>query len=73
MALMHVDFFSDVLGMCTQMDVIYPENTRGQIGMEGVRGDAAIKTLYLLHGMSDDHTIWQRRTSIERYAAEKGL
>ena len=23
--------------------------------------------------MSDDHTIWQRRTSIERYAAEKGL
>lgn len=30
-------------------------------------------TLYLLHGMSDDHTIWQRRTSIERYAAEKGI
>lgn len=24
-------------------------------------------TLYLLHGLSDDHTIWQRRTSIERY------
>ena len=23
--------------------------------------------------MSDDHTIWQRRTSIERYAAEKGI
>ena len=22
---------------------------------------------YLLHGLSDDHTIWQRRTSIERY------
>lgn len=30
-------------------------------------------TLYLLHGLSDDHTIWQRRTSIERYAEEKGL
>ena len=30
-------------------------------------------TLYLLHGMSDDHTTWQRRTSIERYAAEKGI
>ena len=70
MALLHVDFFSDVLGMCTQMDVILPENTRGQIGMEGKAGAGRLKTLYLLHGMSDDHTIWQRRTSIERYAAD---
>ena len=73
MALLHVDFFSDVLGMCSQMDVILPEKTRGQIGMEGRSDGGRIKTLYLLHGMSDDHTIWQRRTSIERYAAEKGI
>lgn len=73
MALLHVDFFSDVLGMCTQMDVILPERTRGQIGMEGKRGDGKYPTLYLLHGMSDDQTIWQRRTSIERYAAPLGL
>ena len=73
MALLHVDFFSDVLGMCMQMDVILPEKTRGQIGMEGVGSGGRLKTLYLLHGMSDDHTIWQRRTSIERYAAEKGI
>ncbi len=26
------------------------------------------RTLYLLHGYSDDHTAWQRWTSIERYA-----
>jgi S-formylglutathione hydrolase FrmB len=31
------------------------------------------QTLYLLHGLSDDHTIWLRRTSIERYAAAKNL
>ena len=73
MALLHVDFFSDVLGMCTAMDVILPETTRGQIGMEGKAKDSKWKTLYLLHGMSDDQTIWQRRTSIERYAAEKGI
>ena len=73
MALLHVDFFSDVLGMCTQMDVILPEKTRGQIGMEGRTAEGPWKTLYLLHGMSDDHTIWQRRTSIERYAADKGV
>ncbi|MEG2118426.1 MAG: esterase family protein, partial [Clostridia bacterium] len=63
MALMHVDYFSNVLGMCTNMDVIIPQNTFGQIGMEG-KADQSYKTLYLLHGMSDDHTIWQRRTSI---------
>src|SRR5579864_4178047 len=28
---------------------------------------------YLLHGLSDDHTIWMRRTSIERYVAELPL
>lgn len=72
MALMHVDFFSNALGMCTQMDVILPQQTRGQIGMEGKAGDR-FPTLFLLHGMSDDHTIWQRRTSIERYVADLNL
>ncbi|MGI6173270.1 MAG: alpha/beta hydrolase [Christensenellales bacterium] len=73
MALLHVDFFSDVLGMCVEMDVILPERTRGQIGMEGKATGEKYPTLYLLHGMSDDHTIWQRRTSIERYASEYNL
>ena len=73
MALLHVDYYSHVLKMEMQMDVILPETTVGQIGMEGVGGGEKWKTLYLLHGMSDDHTIWQRRTSIERYAAEKGV
>ena len=72
MALMHAHFFSNVLGMCVQADVILPERTVGQIGMEGTASDN-YPTLYLLHGMSDDQTIWQRRTSIERYASEKGL
>lgn len=73
MALLHVDFFSDVLGMCMQMDVILPQRTNGQIGMEGKRSEGKYPTLYLLHGMSDDHTIWQRRTSIERYVADLGI
>lgn len=73
MALLHVDFYSHVLMMEMQMDVILPEVTEGQIGMEGKDGGEKWKTLYLLHGMSDDHTIWQRRTSIERYAADKGI
>ena len=72
MALLHMDFFSNVLGMCVEADVILPEATDGQIGMEGEAGDS-YPTLYLLHGMSDDHTIWQRRTSIERYVSTRNL
>jgi putative tributyrin esterase len=33
----------------------------------------AYRTLYLLHGHSDDHTAWQRWTSIERYAERYNL
>lgn len=63
MALMHVNFFSHTIGMATQMDVIIPQTDHCK----------PYQTLYLLHGMSDDHTMWQRRTSIERYAEEKGI
>ncbi|NLK28133.1 MAG: esterase family protein [Clostridiales bacterium] len=73
MALLHVNFFSNVLGMCMQMDVILPQKTQGQIGAEGRGSDGKYPTLYLLHGMSDDHTIWQRRTSIERYVQDMGI
>lgn len=65
MVLMHVDFYSQVLGRSECMDVILPEIENASPG--------SLKTLYLLHGMTDDHTIWQRRTSIERYADDFGI
>lgn len=73
MALLHVDLFSEVLGMCTSMDVLLPQQTHGQIGMEGKAAAGQYKTMYLLHGMSDDQTIWQRRTSVERYVSKLGI
>ncbi len=73
MALLHVDFFSTVLGMSTSMDVILPQQTYGQIGMEASGASGKYKTMYLLHGMSDDQTTWQRRTSIERYVSKLGI
>lgn len=73
MALLHVNFFSEVLKMCMEMDVILPQKTKGLIGMESKAIDDKYKTVYLLHGLSDDQTIWQRRTSIERYASELGI
>lgn len=64
MALLHVNFFSNILGMMMNMDVILPQ---------GTQHDAVYPVLYLLHGMSDDYSVWQRRTSIERYADEKRI
>jgi putative tributyrin esterase len=73
MALVKCDFFSEVLGLSTSMTVILPQRTTTQIGMAGAARDGAAPTLYLLHGLSDDDTIWLRRTSIERYVAPLGL
>lgn len=73
MAFLQCDFFSDVLGLSCSMNVILPQKTKNQIGMEGKSENEKFKVLYLLHGLSDDHTIWMRRTSIERYVAPMGL
>ena len=85
MALLHVNFFARTLGMGMSMDVILPEGDQG-IGVNGIPqwndgrsdqllwdGSSALPTLYLLHGTSDDSTIWQRRTAIERYVSDKKL
>ena len=85
MALLHVNFFARTLGMGMSMDVILPEGDQG-IGVNGIPqwndgrsdqllwdGASALPTLYLLHGTSDDSTIWQRRTAIERYVSDKKL
>jgi S-formylglutathione hydrolase FrmB len=73
MALLRCEFFSDVLGQSTEATVLLPQATTRQIGMGGVGGGRAHPVLYLLHGRSDDHSIWTRRTSLERYVAERDL
>ncbi|MBP5209702.1 MAG: esterase family protein [Clostridia bacterium] len=72
MALIHLDHHSEALGMAMSATVVLPQQTTSQIGMAGRRGDR-IPVLWLLHGLSDDHTIWERRTSVERYAAKYGI
>lgn len=72
MALLHCNFWSEVLQLSCSMDVILPEPKRSPDG-EVLTEPRLYPTLYLLHGLSDDHTIWQRRTSIERYVADMGL
>ena len=73
MAFFDCHFFSDALAMTVSAHVLIPQETKKQIGMASGASGELHPTLYLLHGLSDDHTIWMRRTSIERYAAEKNL
>ena len=72
MAFFQMNYHSDALRIGVSVNVILPEKAKTMIGMEA-NGEGTYKTLYLFHGLSDDHTIWMRRTSIERYAAEKNI
>jgi len=67
MSFINVNFMSHVLGMGCAANVILPQSPPENILKK------PFKTLYLLHGLSDDHTAWARYTSIERYAAEYGI
>lgn len=74
MAHMQCRFFSQTLGLSTTIEVILPQaGLSGQIGMGCSPSKDLYPALYLLHGYSDDESIWSRRTSIERYVAEMGL
>ena len=74
MALASLKIFSECLGRATGVEVIIPQrSTTGEIGVDSKRRKEKYPVLYLLHGLSDDETIWMRRTSIERYATKHGI
>lgn len=77
MAFLELNIFSESLGTQQQVYVIMPQSSvLGEIGTKNNANQdkhCGHKTLYLLHGLSDNHSIWLRRTSIERYAQEYGL
>ena len=56
MALCDFHYFSKTLSIQSAATILLPDV-----------GEPPFPTLYLLHGYSDDHTIWQRRTRIESY------
>jgi putative tributyrin esterase len=60
--LLDLRYFSDALGKQTAGWAILPP-----------RPDGRLDVLFLLHGLSDDHTMWGRRTSIERYVEGRNL
>lgn len=64
MAVCAVNFWGEALQKQCSMNIILPESAK-------VRKPYCL--LIQLHGLSDDHTIWLRRTSIDRYVAELPL
>ncbi len=74
MALVNFQYFSPVMGMQMRLEIILPEAAQGiGVAAGGAEENRPIPALYLLHGTSDDESIWQRRTSIERYVSAKRL
>jgi S-formylglutathione hydrolase FrmB len=59
MALVEISFFARSLSHAHRMNVLLPD----------VASPGPFPVFYLLHGLSDDHTAWVRRTSLERYMA----
>jgi len=55
MALIQLGYWSDALQKQTSANIILPQSA------------PPYRVMFLLHGLSDDHSIWLRRTSIERY------
>lgn len=58
MAFVDFHWFSKTLGKQLASYILLPEV-----------GEGPFCVFYLLHGLSDDHTIWLRRTRIEQYVA----
>lgn len=62
MTLTTLHWFSNILGKHTTTQVLLPD-----------LGKPPFPTFYLLHGRSDDHMTWTRRTRLEVYAAKYPL
>ena len=64
MAFATINYFSHSLEKASSFNIVFPDDPK-------IARPWAV--FYLLHGLSDDHTIWERRTSIERYVGDLPL
>lgn len=68
MALLRLDHTPETVKVCQPLYIILPDS-----GKKGKTSLSKRKVLYLLHGLSEDGSTWQRYTNIETLAYEKGL
>lgn len=68
MALMKFEFYSETLSLASEVNVVFSQRSKKQLGSKH-----RSPVLYLLHGLSDNHSAWIRKTSIERYVEDYDL
>lgn len=67
MALVQLNYYSNCLNTPVDVTVLLPEvkkNTGNGVGLPDMK---EYKTVWLLHGMSADHSTWLRRTDVELF------
>jgi len=64
MILNEVNFFSETLTLRSTIYVLLPQRSLAETKSKRT---PKYRTLYLLHGHSDDHTAWMRWSNIEKY------
>ena len=64
MAYIKMSFYSQSLGMNTSLEISMPDN---------LSAENSPYVLYLLHGLTDDNSIWTRWSRVDRYAAGKNM
>ncbi len=72
MALIHMNYYSEAIKCMVPVNVLLPEIPKRAPGV-GAPEVESYKTLYLFHGLEGDHTVWLRRSNIERHAAKYNL
>ncbi len=65
MAVLRGTIFSEALGMNTGLTVVTPRNT--------LIGGEPYKVIYILHGLSDDHTCWSDHTMLPLFSSEHNV
>jgi putative tributyrin esterase len=68
MAFLHIDHLPETVKVQSPLNIILPDP--GTMNGVPVRER---KVLYLLHGLSDDASAWQRYSAIETYAKDYGI
>ena len=74
MAFFEMKYYSDALHLSVSVNVVLPDQAKTAAALSPREAKKqTYPVLYLLHGLSDDESIWERRTSVERYAADRGI
>lgn len=66
MAVFEGTIYADSLGMMTSLTVTMPTGKAGG-------PDGEMPVVYLLHGLSDNHSAWLRRSRVDYYAEQAGF